>query len=106
MGSEADARDELLQKIYYDPKTGYSNTLELYRRAKKKSKSITISYVKAWLAKQATAQVFKGTNAKKTHLSIEAARGTLHEKIEHLFSSEGTKSLMVNTHLERARIYR
>ena len=47
MGSEADARDELLQKIYYDPKTGYSNTLELYRRAKKKSKSITISYVKA-----------------------------------------------------------
>lgn len=86
MGSEA---DELLQKIYYDPKTGYSNTLELYRRAKKKSKSITISYVKAWLAKQATAQVFKGTNAKKTHLSIEAARGTY--QIDHTFFPSNKK---------------
>ena len=93
MGSEADARDELLQKIYYDPKTGYSNTLELYRRAKKKSTSITISYVKAWLAKQATAQVFKGTNAKKTHLSIEAARGTY--QIDHTFFPSNTK---INNH--------
>ena len=55
----------LLQKIYYDAKTGYSGAVELYRQAKKKSPSITLRSVKEFLAKQETAQVFKGNNVKK-----------------------------------------
>ena len=77
----------LLQKIYYDAKTGYSGAVELYRRAKKKSSSITLRSVKEFLAKQETAQIFKGNNAKKEtkQFHIEAQRGTF--QVDHCFLS-------------------
>ena len=77
--------EEQLTKIYYDPKTGYSGALELYRRAKKVNATMTLKRVKEFLAKQETAQVFKGTNKKKTHLHIEARRGSY--QIDHTFMS-------------------
>ena len=69
-----DTTDSTLQSIYYNPKTGYCGALELYRRAKKRSTTITLKAVKEWLERQKTAQVFKGANQKKEHQHIEAER--------------------------------
>ena len=79
--------NELLQTIYYDAKTGYSGATELYRRAKRKSKSITFRKVKEFLSKQETVQAFKGANAKREarQFHIEAERGTY--QIDHCFLS-------------------
>ena len=42
----SDTTDLTLQAIYYNPKTGDCGALELYRRAKKRSTTITLKAVK------------------------------------------------------------
>jgi transposase InsO family protein len=58
MGIEEDKQDaveELLSKIYYDPKTGFGSLDQLFRQVK--SHKITRKTVKTWLDKQDTQQV-------------------------------------------------
>ena len=87
----SDTTDFTLQDIYYNPKTGYCGAIELYRRAKKRSKAITLKAVKEWLERQKVAQVFKGANSKKEHLSIEAERGTW--QIDHCFMKKSHRKI-------------
>lgn len=47
---------ELLQRIYYNPKTGFTNAQSLYQRAKKIENSITLKAVKDWYSKQVDIQ--------------------------------------------------
>lgn len=57
------AANELLRKIYYDPKQGYSSATELYKRVKASgdtaAKGITTVMVKEFLEKQTIKQIKK-----------------------------------------------
>ena len=49
--------EKLLGKIYYDPKEGFMGINNLYRKAKKKDKTIKMKEVEKWLKQQAVGQV-------------------------------------------------
>ena len=49
--------EKLLGKIYYDPKEGFMGINNLYRKAKKKDKTIKMKDVEKWLKQQAVGQV-------------------------------------------------
>jgi hypothetical protein len=49
---------ELLNKLYYDPKTGFIGTQALYQKAKELDPKITIKIVKEWYANQTDIQRF------------------------------------------------
>jgi transposase InsO family protein len=46
----------LLSSIYYDPKTGYTNVNDLYRKGRAKDDELTIKAVKEWYANQDVSQ--------------------------------------------------
>ena len=52
--------DELLKEIYYTPGF-FSNTQELFKKAKEKDSTITLNEVKEWLDKQQIHQISKQT---------------------------------------------
>ena len=86
-----DTTDSTLQDIYYNPKTGYCGAIELYRRAKQRSKAVTLKAVKEFLERQKVAQVFKGANQKKEHQHIEGERGTY--QIDHCFMKKSHRKI-------------
>ena len=49
--------EKLLGKIYYDPKEGFMGINNLYRKAKKKDKTIKMKDVEKWLKQQSVGQV-------------------------------------------------
>ena len=56
--------EDLLNKLYYDPQTGFQGLDKLYRKAKLVDKKVTKKKVKEWLDEQATQQIT--TAQKKT----------------------------------------
>lgn len=56
--------EELLQKLYYDPQTGFQGLDKLYKKAKLIDSKITKKKVKEWLDQQETQQIT--TQQKKT----------------------------------------
>jgi hypothetical protein len=68
--------DELLNKLFNDPKTGFVGADKLLRRAKKTDKRITMKQVKDFLKKNAIHQVFPKPKQTKTEPKI-------HGKIGH-----------------------
>ena len=60
-------KDQILKTIYYDPALGLGSTQALYRQVK--SHKISLQYVKNWLSKQETKQIFN-THAKKIYPPI------------------------------------
>lgn len=44
--------DSLLNKLYYNPKTGFISVKKLYEKAKRINSSITLKQVRDWYAKQ------------------------------------------------------
>ena len=63
--------DEILYQIYYTEKN-FDSAKELYRKAKLRNATVTLNYVKDWLAKQATSQKFQPKTGKHEYLSIYA----------------------------------
>ncbi|GMF34548.1 unnamed protein product [Phytophthora lilii] len=55
--------DELLSKLYHDPKTGYVGANALYQKAKKINKSIRLKDVKEWYANQTDIQRYNAKAA-------------------------------------------
>lgn len=49
----------LLEKLYYDPKTGYVGVQKLYQKAKAKDPSITLKAVKEWFSSQLDIQRYQ-----------------------------------------------
>ena len=49
--------EKLLGKFYYDPKEGFMGINNLYRKAKKKDKTVKMKDVEKWLKEQAVGQV-------------------------------------------------
>jgi len=49
--------NQQLKDLYYDPKTGFSGLVKLYKIAKERDPTITLSDVKAFLARQYTFQI-------------------------------------------------
>jgi hypothetical protein len=56
--------NELLKRLYYDPKVGLGGVDKLYRAAKNASSSITKKEVKDFISKQSTSQIFKERRVK------------------------------------------
>ena len=56
---------QVLHKIWYDPKTGFTSAGILYDRAHRIEPTITRKSVDTWLAKQRTAQLHKATHKSK-----------------------------------------
>ncbi len=54
--------DRLLQKLYYDSRTGFIAADKLYRKAKELDKKITRKQVKEWYKKQSLTQEFSQQN--------------------------------------------
>ena len=48
-----------LEKIFYDPNTGFINTKELYRRAREEGLNYKMKDIKDWYDKQVVNQVYK-----------------------------------------------
>ena len=51
--------DNILGKLYYDPKTGYGGIQALSRQAKAKGYKITLGEIKQWLKEQDTYTLHK-----------------------------------------------
>lgn len=49
--------EEELQRLYYDPRTGFVGADVLWRNAKKAGVKVTLKTVKEWIAKQEVAQI-------------------------------------------------
>ena len=57
-------------KIYYDPKEGFMGINNLYRKAKKKDKTVKMKDVEKWLKEQAVGQVHTRKSDKIEYLPI------------------------------------
>ena len=67
--------DNIMKKIYYDPKTGFGSALELFRKVREKG--ISLREVKTWLGKQHTQQIYKKPKNRKAEMfKIESPRGS------------------------------
>ena len=67
--------DNIMKKIYYDPKTGFDSALELFRKVR--DKGIKLREVKTWLEKQQTQQIYKKPKNRKAEMfKIESPRGS------------------------------
>lgn len=55
---------EILQKLYYDPSTGFTGVNALYKRAKEIDKTITLKKVREWYKEQDTSQRFSNQTKK------------------------------------------
>ena len=62
--------DKVLTEIYYNPLEGLVGVTNLYRKAKKKLKSITMKQVKEWYKRQSTTQIHYRTKKKISYLPI------------------------------------
>jgi hypothetical protein len=62
--------EQLLNKLYYDPETGYSSADKLYRKAKQQDTKITMKIVKEFIDAQATAQITKQVKKNKNYNTI------------------------------------
>lgn len=54
--------ENILQKLYYDPSSGYKSANTLYKNAKEQEPKITLKIVKEFVKKQATEQINKEVN--------------------------------------------
>lgn len=61
---------DLLNKLYYDAKTGFQSTNKLYKKAKEIDSRITLNMVKQFIDKQATAQITKQVKRNKIYETI------------------------------------
>ena len=72
--------DEILRKLYYDPKTGYVGIDGLYRKAKLIDNHITMGYVKKWMDRQESRQINKQELPnKKDTLPIFSSQGDSYQ---------------------------
>ncbi|XP_056003675.1 uncharacterized protein LOC130049741 [Ostrea edulis] len=51
--------EQILQRLYYDPKTGYGGVLALYRRVRQLGHKITLSQIREWVKAQDTYTLHK-----------------------------------------------
>jgi len=63
-----------LKDLYYDPKTGFSGLVKLYKTAKEKNPAITLSDVKAFLGRQYTFQINRQDMRPKFYRTILAQK--------------------------------
>lgn len=56
----------LLQKLYFDPKSGYISSEKLYEKAKVIDPSITLKKVKAWYSEQPVIQIHSAVSTPRT----------------------------------------
>ncbi len=53
--------EDIIKKIYYDPKQGFTNVNLLYNKLKELGYNFTLSEVKKWYNSQAVNQIYKET---------------------------------------------
>ena len=63
-GNKLEKINKLLQKLYYNPATGFTSSARLFSQAQKTIKNITHEQVQDWLRKQDTATRFAGLKKK------------------------------------------
>lgn len=68
---DASKRNELLKKIYYDPKTGYGGVVDLFNKVRKNG--ITLEQVRSFLKDQEVAQVHQESKGKPIYGQIWAS---------------------------------
>ena len=61
---------DLLNRLYYDAKTGFQSANKLYKKAKEIDSKITLNIVKQFLEQQATAQITKQVKRNKIYETI------------------------------------
>lgn len=61
-----------LKDLYYDPKTGYTGLVKLYKKAKEQDPTITLQTVKSFFDKQFTAQINREDKRPKHYRTILA----------------------------------
>jgi hypothetical protein len=72
--------DEILRKLYYDPKTRYVGIDALYRKAKNIDTNFSLGYVKKWMDKQESRQINKQELPnKKDTLPIFSSQGDSYQ---------------------------
>jgi len=65
--------DELLEKLYYNPKTGYIAAQKLFEKAREIEPSIKLKDVKAWYATQTDIQRFQEQKSRFTDFKITSS---------------------------------
>lgn len=86
--------DALLQKLYYDPETGFQGLDKLYKKAKLIDSSITKKKVKEWLDQQETQQITsQQKKTKRVYSSIisPAIRNNFQLDIMYLPNSKSNR---------------
>jgi hypothetical protein len=86
--------NDLLQKLYYDPKTGYTSKEKLYRKAKDIDNNITLKIVKEFLETQPTYQITKQIKKPKLYDTIisPAVKNNYQLDIMYLPNSKQNKN--------------
>ena len=62
--------DNLLKKLYNDPKTGFIGSDKLYKKAKAIDQNITLKRVKEWYSRQEDTQRYSNQNKKYLNLKL------------------------------------
>ena len=61
-----------LERIYYNPKTGFTNAKDLYQKAKESGLKVKYKDVKKWYDEQPVNQVFKKVSKIKSYNRIRS----------------------------------
>ena len=67
--------DDLLEKLYYNPTTGYIGTVALYKKAIDIQPDIKQNDVKIWMEKQQVRQLNKSSSIKPKYMPIFSNQG-------------------------------
>ena len=100
-----------LKRLYYDPKTGFGSATHLYRAAvRAKVPGVKVNDCVAFIKKQETAQIHKGTNEKreKQQYHIESKRGYWqvdHTFMKHKKINNGHKAIFVAVDIGSRFVY-
>ena len=61
---------EQLEKIFYDPKQGYSNARELFQKANQKGLKLNYDEVKKWYEEQPVNQIFRKPQVERFNYTL------------------------------------
>jgi transposase InsO family protein len=85
--------EELLNKLYYDPSTGFQGLDKLYRKAKLVDPKVTKKRVKEWLDEQATQQITSAQKkTKKIYSTIISPRVRNNFQVDIMYLPNPTKN--------------
>ena len=87
--------DNILEKLYYNPTTGYIGTVALFKKAREIQSDIKQKDVKEWMEKQQVRQLNKSSGLKPKYMPIFSNEGESYQ-IDLTFLPKFKKQNMTN----------